>query len=442
MKKLAVILFTSICLGLTAQEMPQGTYSGVLRAGLAKMRLRLNIGADGCSLDSPDQGATGLPLETDYLGADSIAVSSKALGAKYNATINGDTLKGKFSQRGLSFPLTLIKQEQAICRPQTPQAPYPYTSTDTVFSNQKAGITLAGTVVIPQGASKDTPVPAIVFVSGSGAQNRDEELFEHKPFLVIADYLARHGIASLRYDDRGFGQSGGDLTTGTTADFAEDALAAVKFLENFDAISKVGILGHSEGGTIAFMAASQYNLPYIVSLAGAIIPCKDILLEQNRQALAKAHLGVAQTNETLRLLDAAFDEMAKGNKPEINALATKLNINLPQALIANLAQNTKSTSPWFCYFLGLRPLDYVAKTTCPVFAIGGERDTQVNAAKNLEALKNARPDAETKIYPSLNHLFQHCTTGETNEYGEIEETISPEVLDDITVFITRCAKAR
>lgn len=129
--------------------------------------------------------------------------------------------------------------------------------------------------------------------------------------------------------------------------------------------------------------------------------------------------------------------MAKGNKPEINALATRLDINLPQALIANLAQNTKSTSPWFCYFLGLRPLDYVAKTTCPVFAIGGERDTQVNATTNLEALKNARPDAETKIYPSLNHLFQHCTTGETNEYGEIEETISPEVLDDITKFISK-----
>lgn len=441
MKKIAVLLFTTISLGLAAQQVPQGTYSGVLKAGVAKMKLRINFEADGCSLDSPDQGVTGISLETDYLGADSVALSCKTIGAKYNAKVNGDTLSGKFTQRGFSFPLTLIKQEKGLGRPQTPQAPYPYTSIDTVFSNTKANVTLAGTVVIPKCASKEKPVPAIVFVSGSGAQNRDEELFDHKPFLVIADYLGRHGIASLRYDDRGFGNSGGDLS-GTTADFADDALAAVKFLENFDAISKVGILGHSEGGTIAFIVGSQYKLPYIVSLAGAIIPGKEIILEQNRRALAKAQLSEAQTTETLRLLDAAFDEMAKGKTPDIDDLATKLEIKLPKALISNIALNTRATSPWFSYFLGLVPLDYVAKTTCPILAIGGERDTQVNAIVNLEALKKARPNAETKIYPSLNHLFQHCTTGETNEYGEIEETISPEVLEDIVEFITKSSKGK
>ncbi len=435
MKKIISTLCFFLSLNIIAQETPHGTYSGSLNLGFSKLKLRININPEGSSLDSPDQGACGIALDTDYLSADSVAFSCKSLQAKYCAIVKGDTLEGKFSQRGLGFKLNLIKQTEGIQRPQTPKPPFPYESIDTVFSNPRAGITLAGTLVIPNGATKKKPVPAVVFVSGSGAQNRDEELFDHKPFYVIADYLARNGIASLRYDDRGYAQSGGDLASATTADFADDALAAVEFLRSCEGIGKVGIIGHSEGGTIAFMVAAEHRIPYIVSLAGAIIPCKEILLEQNRRSLAKARMTDARISETLRLLDAAFDNMASGKTVDIKTLATDLNIDLPEQVIDMLAKNTSKQTPWFNYFVGLRPLDYITKVNSSILALGGDRDTQVSASTNLEALKKVKNDAVTRIYPGLNHMFQHCQTGEVAEYSEISETISPEVLTDIVDFI-------
>lgn len=435
MKTIISTLCLLLSLNIIAQEIPDGTYSGSLSLGFSKLKLRINIDPKGSTLDSPDQGAFGIALDTDYLSADSVAFSCKALQAKYNATVKGDTLEGKFSQRGIGFKLNLIKQTEGIQRPQNPKPPFPYESIDTVFANPRAGITLAGTLVTPHGATKEKPVPAVVFVSGSGAQNRDEELFDHKPFYVIADYLARNGIASLRYDDRGYAKSGGDLASATTADFADDALAAVEFLKSCEGIGNVGIIGHSEGGTIAFMVAAEHKIPFIVSLAGAIIPCKEILLEQNRRSLAKARMNDTQISETLRLLDAAFDNMAAGKTVDIKALATELSIDLPAQIIDMLAKNTSKQTPWFNYFVGLRPLDYIAKVNSQILALGGDRDTQVSASANLDALKKAKGDAVTRIYPGLNHLFQHCRTGEVAEYGEITETISPEVLTDIVDFI-------
>ncbi len=439
MKRLAILLLVtaSFFTSLSAGTIPSGTYSGALKLGFNKLKLRLNISPDRCTLDSPDQGANGIALDTDYISADSISVSSKTLGASYNATLHGDTLKGVFIQRTFKFKLDMVRQTTPINRPQTPAPPYPYTVIDTVFTNTKAGIRLAGTVVIPNGANRHHPVPAVVFVSGSGAQNRDEELFDHKPFLVIADYLARQGIASLRYDDRGFAASEGNLTTATTADLADDARAAVKFLSTFDAIGKVGIIGHSEGGTIAMIVASSSDLPFFISLAGAVQPCKDIILAQNRRALAKAGLDETQTRHTLQLLDTVFTDMASGRPTDIREVAGKLNINLPEPLIANLAKSASKQSAWFTYFISLDPAQYLSKVKCPILGLGGDKDTQVDAVTNLALLRQICPQADIKIYKDLNHLFQHCRTGEITEYGEIDETISPEVLDDILAFIKR-----
>lgn len=282
---LALFVWSS---SLSAELFPEGSYRGKIAVGPSRLTLQFNIlqNADGvaeCTLDSPNQGAKGIGMTVDFISEDSLALSCASIGADFRGSFTDGGLEGVFSQSGYKFPLKMRKRALKIARrPQTPKPPYPYTSIDTTFENSEAGITLAGTIVLPQGVTRKSRVPAVVFVSGSGLQNRDEELFGHKPFLVIADYLARNGIASLRYDDRGFAKSGGDASEATTADFASDAAAAIKFLSGIDGIGKVGIIGHSEGGTIALMLAAERKPRFVVSLAGAILPLKDVMLEQNR----------------------------------------------------------------------------------------------------------------------------------------------------------------
>ncbi len=282
---LALFVWSS---SLSAELFPEGSYRGKIAVGPSRLTLQFNISqnADGvaeCTLDSPNQGAKGIGMTVDFISEDSVALSCASIGADFRGRFTDGGLEGELSQSGYKFPLKMRKRALKIARrPQTPKPPYPYTSIDTTFENSEAGITLAGTIVLPEGATRKSRVPAVVFVSGSGLQNRDEELFGHKPFLVIADYLARNGIASLRYDDRGFAKSGGDASEATTADFASDAAAAIKFLSGIDGIGKVGIIGHSEGGTIALMLAAERKPRFVVSLAGAILPLKDVMLAQNR----------------------------------------------------------------------------------------------------------------------------------------------------------------
>lgn len=412
-KTIITILLTLVALTGSAQVQPTtallGSWSGKLKIGSMSLTIVLHLEqADGyvkASLDSPDQGAKGISVFKEYLSDDSVAVKVESLDVTYRAKLKDGKLDGKFTQRGFTFPLVMTKGVPEVKRPQMPQPPFPYETEEVTFKNKIDGATLAGTLTWPVDyipKSKKKPM-VVLFVSGSGQQNRDEELFEHKPFLVIADYLARHGIATLRYDDRATGQSvGGDVKNATSEDFARDAAAGIQFLRSKRAFSKVGILGHSEGGLIAFMLGAQKKTDFIVSLAGPGVQGDTLLTTQGNRIM-----------------------LLSGQLPTMTVKKYR-------------QQEAVQQTPWIRWFIDYNPSDNIRKTLCPVFALNGDRDCQVISSQNLTAIERLLPKStqnQIKEYSGLNHLFQHCTTGLPTEYGEIEETISPEVLKDIAKWI-------
>ena len=414
MKKTIITLLTALfVLTCQAQVQPttalEGSWSGKLKVGTMSLTLVLHLEqAEGyvkASLDSPDQGAKGISAYKEYLSDDSVALKVEAIGATYRAKLKDGKLDGTFSQMGMKIPLVLTKGVTEVKRPQNPKSPYPYETEEVTFKNEADGATLAGTITWPVGYDKNAKKKPMVllFVSGSGQQNRDEELMNHKPFLVIADYLARNGIATLRYDDRATGKSsGGDVKNATSEDFARDADAGINFLRSKKAFSKVGILGHSEGGTIAFMLGGQKKVDFIVSLAGPTVKGDTLLAAQSNRILSLSGQPANMTVEKYR------------------------------------QTATSAKMPWLDWFTNYDPLDNIQKTRCPVFALNGDRDCQVISSLCLPALKKLLPSSKkhlVKEYPGLNHFFQHCTTGLPDEYGQIEETISPEVLSDIAGWI-------
>ena len=414
MKKTIITLLTAIAV-MTSQAQVnstttlEGSWSGKLKVGAMSLTLVLHLEeADGyvkASLDSPDQGAKGISAYKEYLSDDSVAVKVESIGATYRAKLKDGKLDGTFSQMGMKIPLVLTKGVPEVKRPQEPKQPYPYDTEEVTFKNEADGATLSGTLTWPVGYDKNTKKKPMVllFVSGSGQQNRDEELMNHKPFLVIADYLARNGIATLRYDDRATGKSvGGDVKNATSEDFARDAAAGIEFLRSKKAFSKVGILGHSEGGTIAFILGGQKKVDFIVSLAGPTVKGDTLLAAQSNRLLSLSGMPANMTVEKYR------------------------------------QTATSAKIPWLDWFNDYDPSDNIRKTRCPVFALNGDRDCQVISSLCLPALKVLLPSSKKhliKEYPELNHLFQHCTTGLPDEYGQIEETISPEVLSDIAGWI-------
>jgi pimeloyl-ACP methyl ester carboxylesterase len=384
-----------------------GSWSGKLKAGAASLTIVLHLEqADGfvkVSLDSPDQGAKGISGYKEYLSDDSVAIKIESLGITYRARLKEGKLDGTFSQRGFSFPLMMTKGVPIVKRPQTPKPSYSYETEEVTFTNEADSAMLAGTLTYPMGYDKKQKPMVVLFVSGSGQQNRDEELMDHKPFLVIADYLARQGIATLRYDDRATGKSeGGEVKNATSEDFSRDAAAGIDFLRNKKAFSKVGILGHSEGGTIAFMLSAQKKVDFIVSLAGPTVKGDTLLAAQSNRILSLSGQPATMTVEKYRQTVAPMK------------------------------------NHWIDWFNDYDPTDNIRKTRCPVFALNGDRDCQVISTLCLPALKQLLPPSKKhliKEYPSLNHLFQHCTTGLPEEYSQIEETISSEVLQDIATWI-------
>ena len=398
MKKLFLSLALACVSDAISGQIISGTWNGELNAGVQKIPLVLNLTDDGkCTLDSPQQGAKRIPANVDFLSADSLKVSVSSLNASYAARLENGELKGTFTQNGFKLPLSLKPGEPAKAnRPQNPKPPYPYETEDVTFTNDKAGDTLAGTLTIP-----DEAKCVLLMVTGSGAQNRDEEVFEHKPFAVIADRLARAGIATLRYDDRATGKSiGGMDANATTKDFAEDAAAGIEWLRTSKRFKKVGILGHSEGGSIAFMLGAQKRVDFIVSLAGPAVKGDSILLAQNKL------LG----GETAK--DLTIDQLRE--TPAIKQ------------------------SSWIQWFIDYDPQGDIAKTKCPVMALNGSKDCQVDAHQNLNALRRTLPKNKQNLikqYDGLNHLFQHCQTGLPTEYGTIEETFSEEVINDIITWV-------
>lgn len=395
-----------------------GSWSGKLKVGAMSLTVVLHLeqkeGYVVASLDSPDQGAKDIPAKMEYFSDDSVAVKVEMIGATYQAKLTDGKLDGTFSQNGMKFPLEMTRGVPEVKHPQEPKPPYPYETEEVTFINEADGATLAGTLTWPMGYDKKAKKKPMVvlFVTGSGQENRDEEIFGHKPFLVIADYLARQGIATLRYDDRATGKStGGDVKNATSEDFARDAAAGLVFLRNKKVFSKVGMLGHSEGGLIAFILGAKKKTDFIVSLAGP--------------GVKGDTLSVVQSNRIMEL---------SGIDPN---MAVKMTVK-------KLRQDEQFKKlPWYLYFLDYDPSENIRKTRCPVFALNGDRDCQVIASQNLTAIRQLLPPSKKNLlkeYPGLNHLFQHCTTGLATEYGQIEETISEEVLKDIAQWLQQLQK--
>ena len=428
MKKL--ILFSLICLASIAARAQEsgikGTWTGKLNVFGNELTLVFHFDGEDCTLDSPDQGIKGVPakLERTETG---IKVAVPSINASYEGVNMGNSVMGTFKQHGQSFPLTLKPGIVKRNRPQTPAPPYPYQTQEVSFNNGDA--VLKGTLVMPENASSQTPV--LLMVTGSGLQNRDEEFFEHKPFAVIADALARQGIATLRYDDRGFGESTGDLVNVTTEDFKNDALAGVELLRK--QFKHVGILGHSEGGTIGLMLAAEGKVDFVISLAGMVVSGEKTLLEQNRWTLHQSEYSQDVIDRYCTALESLFDELKVGRNPEptVHDLPTELEKNL------QLAQ-AQSSTPYMRHFLALDLSDRLGKITCPVLALNGTKDRQVNGEENLNALRNGLAgQKEIRVIEGVNHLFQHCNTGNPSEYKDIEETFAPEALEIIVTWMKK-----
>ena len=425
MKKLLIAVSMFCSLVANAQE---GRWKGELDLPGMKLPVVFNFSSEGCTMDSPSQGAVGIKTSWTRSENGDVKISIPTIGGSYEGKLDGKEIKGVFKQMGMSFPLNLL--EAKLNRPQTPVAPFPYTTEEVKFKN--GDIELNGTLTLPAGCSKKTPV--LVMVTGSGQQNRDEELFEHKPFAVIADAFARKGIATLRFDDRFLGDKSKDFGNFTTSDFKEDALAAINLLRGrFD---KIGVLGHSDGGTIALMLAAEGKVDLAVSMAGVSGSGKENLLLQNKAIFKSSGYSDDVVNMYCEVLDKVFGQMAEGKRPQ----GITIPESLPIALKSNL--QTIMSQPLVPYLSTLLSIDMsksLSKIKCPVLAINGKLDLQVDHTYNLGVLEKGLTNCKHKIvaFDDLNHLFQHCKTGSPNEYSEIEETISPEVLDVMIDWVSK-----
>ena len=421
--------FTSIVLTMLAftANAQEGAWNGELDVMGSKLPLVFNFSPNGCTMDSPSQNAKGIPAEKTVTDDGTIKVTVGMIGATFEGKMADGEIKGTFTQNGYPLPLTLKAGKLAVKRPQTPVPPFPYKEESVSFTN--AGYTFNGTLTLPENYTKDTPV--VLMVTGSGQQNRDEELFEHKPFAVIADALARQGIASLRYDDRGWGDASVKFMNFTTDDFRQDAAAALPLLRK--RFNKVGILGHSEGGTIAMMLAAEGKTDFIVSLAGMAISGKETLVMQNRQAMSVLGLPKETVDTYCNSISKALDEIASGKK------ASEINIDgMPEALKPiTIKALQQADTPYIRHFLNIDVSKQLAKIKCPALALNGTKDTQVDCTANATQLEKGLTNCKHTIkkVDGVNHLFQHCTTGNVIEYQQIEETIAPEVLQTITGWI-------
>lgn len=407
------------------------------------------------TLDSPDQGARGIPTASTVLVNKTLTISIPSIGASYKGEWKEEgKMEGAFTQ-GVNIPLSLTKGEVAKPkRPQEPHGPFPYLTEEIKFRNEQAGITLAGTLTLPQ-QGKNFPV--VVLVTGSGPQDRNEELYGHKPFWVIADDLTRKGIAVLRFDDRGVGQSEGSFQSSDGSHFATDAAAALNYLKTRKEINpkKMGLVGHSEGGSIAFMqAARNKDVAFIVSLAGPGVKGDSLMLRQAeligksqgatdlawsmQKPILRHRYALLTTHKSLEVLRQELYEDIVRTIPAESLKDERIKKQVADGI------NTM-TSPWYLHFMRYDPTADLQKIQCPVLALNGERDVQVDADMNLTAIesnikKSGNQQVTIKKYPGLNHLFQHCKSCTLSEYGQLEETISPEVLQDMADWILKIAK--
>jgi fermentation-respiration switch protein FrsA (DUF1100 family) len=430
-----------------------GSWMGSLDTGSIKLRVVFHIlnTADGltATMDSLDQGMNGLPITSVTRDGTSLKIDAAKIGGAFDGSISADlsSIDGKWSQGGGSLPLLLKRvKDQAeleIMHRQNPVKPYPYHDEDVSYDNKAQNVTLAATLTIPPGKG---PFPAVVLITGSGPQDRDESLLGHKPFLVLSDYLTRHGIAVLRADDRGTAKSTGVFATATTADFATDTEAGIAYLKTRKEVDphRIGLIGHSEGAVIAPMiAARNKDVAFIVMMAGTGVPGDQVLVAQSEAIQIangqtppdEAAKHAAREREMLTLVETEKDDAVLETK-----LKEKMTGEVPEAQMG--MQIKQITSPWFRYFLTYDPATALRKVTCPVLVLNGSLDKQVLPSQNLPPIRKALAESgnqhvEVDELPGLNHLFQTAKTGSPAEYAQIEETISPVVLDKIVTWILK-----
>lgn len=435
-----------------------GSWSGELEVQGMKLPLIFNIkdanGNLATTLDSPKQGAKDIPVKETSFKANILTINASDLGISYNGTFTNGKIEGKFKQGAMELPLILERnqgqKDYTFNRPQMPKGPFNYAIEEVSFVNPIDKNTLAGTVTTPKDKKN---FPMVVMITGSGSQNRDEELFGHKPFWVIADDFAKKGIGCLRLDDRGVGGSSKVDKKSTSADFATDINSAVDFLAQ-KGYTNIGLLGHSEGGMIAPMVATMNKkVKFIVSMAGPGVKCSDLLLKQIEQGglLAgenpeKVKLDVVTSKKLYQFIETyQGKELAK----DLETFYIEELKKYPSDFIKadKIEEQAKSeikqiSSPWFLYFIKFDPQNYLTKLKIPVLAINGSKDFQVDATTNLEGFKKELTKAGNKKFEivnfeGLNHLFQECKTGAFSEYVEIEQTISPKVLEKMSNWILK-----
>ena len=441
-----------------------GYWSGALTSGGA-MVLRLGVefapapcGQVYATMDSPDQGTNDLPFTALSLKGDSLRFELTYLGGAFRGTVSADdgTIAGTWTQGANSLDVHLTRGDSVTFRrPQEPVPPYPYDTVAVTYENPAGPVQFAGTLTLPQG---EGPFPAVLLITGSGPQNRDETVMGHRPFLIIADYLTRRGIATLRADDRGIGGSGGNVMTATIADNAGDALAGVAFLKAQAKIdpARIGLLGHSEGGWVAPLAATHSrDVAFVILLAGPAVTGREIRHAQDSvmgllsgasldQVLADRQVSEAiydaleaEPNDSvalLRMREAADRAMARLTQAQRGAMDSAwAGVNLTEVW-------RPLTTPWFRYLLAYDPRPALAQVRVPTLALFGEKDVQVPPAQSVPVMEQAfraggQRDVTVTVFPGLNHLFQHAETGMVAEYGQIEETMAPELLDAIGAWI-------
>lgn len=445
----------------TAKFPVEGLWQGALEAHGLRLRFQLHVFHDPngeliAALDSLDQFVSGMPGAKVSLKENAFHFEIPALSSTYDGVLDAtkNKIAGEWSQPEIKQKLNFERSDQPLelRRPQNPMRPFPYREEEVKFANDRAGVTLAGTLTLPKG---NGPFPAAVLIAGSGPQDRDASIANHKPFLVISDYLTRKGFAVLRYDKRGVAESTGSAAMATTLDLASDAKCAVAFLKSRKDVDslRIGLIGHSEGAMIApTLAATSQDLSWIVLLAPPATKGEDTLLNQSDLIARAGGLGDAQVLASLNFDKQAYDLLL--NEPDstvvtqkLKALVKESGINAAMPPEAVDQQIHTMTSPWFRFFLAYDPLPDLKRTKCPVLALYGEKDLQVPPKINLPMVQKAFQDggnnqAEVKQLPELNHLFQHAYTGSPTEYAAIDETFSPDALKIISDWLADRTNAK
>ncbi len=468
MKNLVLTLAAVTITLMTSGQDLSGKWSGILEFQGQKLTVIFNIKkieeTYSATMDSPDQGATGIPIDTVIVNNNILTLNASALKMDYTGNVNSSftEIEGTFTQLGNKIPLNLTRKEiekKEKIRSQTPEPPFPYNVEEVEFNNNIDSITLAGTLTFPK---KGKNFPAVVMISGSGPQNRDEELFGHRPFMVIADFLTKKGIAVLRFDDRGIGESTGNFKNATSEDFANDVLAGIEYLKGRKEIdkSKIGLIGHSEGGMIApFVASNTKDVAFIVLMAAPGIATDELMILQTEKGgelagidneiikknseLQRGMYSIIKKNYQSEKLDSLLEEYLKNSFADLPAEMKPSSEEETDALIK--IQIKIATDKWFQYFITFNPQIYLQKVKCPVLALNGSLDSQVLPTENLKGIEKSLKEGGNKNYKivelkGLNHLFQEAKTGAFSEYNQIEHTHSEIFLETMSVWISSIVK--